>query len=246
MFPLYRDLTDEVILTTTLEHKRGSTNAPGTRIRIIPENVGPLAESFLNAKLKSIQTNFIASLKYNFKDTWDGKNGLNLNYVKGLGLTIDKARDRVRSNLNAWSILLGYMRKQNVGAGFAITPSVDMQWASAKAGPNQNYSFGGRAIERAYKNHAVQGQSGMRTGVKVSFMDFVYAYYSYGRIKNHANSIGTRKEEATATGVGVTIPLFQYVLANVEYAIPLKRRTLYADGKHRNKLFVSVGGRWKF
>ncbi|MAP23927.1 MAG: hypothetical protein CMM87_00110 [Rickettsiales bacterium] len=245
VFPLYQDLTDEVILTTILDHKRGSTNAPGlTIIRVLDD--GGLNITNLNDTIKSIQTNFIANLKYNFKDTWGGKNGLTLNYVKGLGLTIDKARDRDRGNLSAWSILLGFTRKQDLGDGFAVTPSVDMQWASAKAGPNQNYAFGGRAIERAYKNHAVQGQSGVRAGLKVSYMDFIYAYYGYGRIKNHANNISTRKEEATATGVGVTIPLFQFILANVEYAIPLKRRTLYADGKHHNKLFVSVGGRWKF
>ena len=246
VFPLYQDLTDEVTLTTILDHKRGSTNAPGLTLIRVPDGLGPNIVTRLNNNLKSIQTNFIASMKYNFMDTWGGKNGVTLNYVKGLGLTIDKARDSDRGNLSAWSILMGLTRKQDLGAGFAVTPSVDMQWASSKAGPNQNYAFGGRAIERAYKNHAVQGQSGVRAGLKVSYMDFIYAYYGYGRIKNHANNIGTTKEEATATGVGVTIPLFQYILANVEYAVPLKRHTIYADGKHRNKLFVTVGGRWKF
>jgi len=241
IIPLYQDLTDELIFVPKLDQSRGSTNSIQQIAAIIPGNV-----NFLNRNLKSIQTNFTATLTYKSQDTWGGKNDLNLRYKKGLGLTIDKARDSDRSNLSAWSILLGYERKQNLGNGISVTPSFDVQWADKDTGPNQSYNYGSKKIERAYRSHQVQGQSGIRSGIQISYMDFIYSYYSYGRIKNHANNEGTTKEEVTSTAVGLNVPLFQYLFANVEYAIPLKRRTIYADGKHRNKLFVSVSGRWKF
>ncbi|USO00999.1 MAG: hypothetical protein H6849_02720 [Alphaproteobacteria bacterium] len=201
--------------------------------------------SYHNNQVKNntYRTELQVLTRYVRRDEWSGTNIINLTYTQGLHMGQDKTSLSSDNNLSARAVNIDISRIHELTKEFKVIPAFEMQFANGRPGPAQNYSFGSNNTENAYKNSPINGQSGYKTCIRGVYRDMLYAYYAYGNIKDKSGKIH-HKEGISATGFGITYPILKDITLDMEYAIPLKRKTL--NDTHKKKLFVALKGKWSF
>lgn len=198
---------------------------------------------------------FSANIYYDFTDTWNGLNFLNVGLTKGIDIfgsnrkndpdatRAQAAPDFTKTNLSA-------VRVQGITDDINMVASVAGQAASRPLYSSEEFGYGGQRFGRAYDSSELTGDHGVEaslelryqgldTGDKIKFVP--YAFYDIGKIWNEDRD--EKPKSGSSAGFGMHIDTDLGFSGNIGIAFPLTRSVdnpIYKDDTHDPRLSFEI------
>lgn len=174
-----------------------------------------------------------AGLSYDFSDSWDGTNVLQLQLNQGLDIlhptrsgSPNLTRSGGRSNFRKANLTA--QRNQKLSDAYMLSVAGEAQYSPDQLLSAEEFGVGGKQYGRAFDSSEISGDSGfslrgeLQYIAQVSELDYamLYGFGDYGAVYNYESGSRHGRRSLASAGFGIRFGLFQRIDATIEAAKP--------------------------